>query len=146
MRCQRCGFEIEPGQTFCSMCGTEQAKALRPKKRKINSIFWVIKVASKNHLRAWINFFMMFAVLMYIVFGCEGQVNQWPYLCLGVMLMGYIIFQCLIPYKNPNASKTKKYKVGMRVSFILIFILLFLVLVTDTFSLMEIAKKIGKLL
>ena len=140
MRCQRCGFEIEPGQTFCSMCGTEQSKALRPKKRKIKSIFWIIKVASKNHLRMWINFFMMLAVFFYIVFACEGQANQLPYLCLGVMLLGYIFVQCLIPYKNPNASKSKKYKLGMRVSFVLIFILMFLVLFTDTFSLMDLVR------
>ena len=56
MRCQRCGFELEPGQTFCSMCGTEQAKAMRKEKRKIKSIFWTIKVVSKNHLYMWINF------------------------------------------------------------------------------------------
>ena len=45
MRCQRCGFEIEPGQTFCSMCGTEQSKAMREPKKKIKSILGVIKVA-----------------------------------------------------------------------------------------------------
>ena len=34
MRCQRCGFELEAGQTFCSMCGTEQSRAERKKKWK----------------------------------------------------------------------------------------------------------------
>lgn len=142
MRCQRCGFEIEPGQTFCSMCGTEQSKALRPKGRKINSILWVIKVTSKNHLKMWINFFLVLAVFLYILIGCKGQTNQVPYLCLAVLLFGYIFFQCLIPYKNPNASKSKKYKLGVRVSFILIFILMVLVLFTDTFSLMDIARSL----
>ena len=41
---------------------------------------------------------------------------------MGVMLYCYIIAQCIIPYKNPNSSKSKKYKLGIRVSFILIFI------------------------
>ena len=142
MRCQRCGFEIEPGQTFCNMCGTEQAKALRPKKKKINSIFWIIKVTSKNHLKMWINFFLMLAAFFYILIACEGQTNQFAFLSLSIILLGYIFVCCLIPYKNPNASKSKKYKIGTRVSFVLIFILMFLVLFTDTFSLMKIVKKI----
>lgn len=142
MRCQRCGFEIEPGQTFCSMCGTEQSKAMRPGKKSVKSLLGIIKVTSKNHLKMWINFFLSLGALLYIAFACEGQTNQFAYLCLSIMLFGYVFFQCLIPYKNPNASKSKKYKLGVRLSFILVFILMVLVLFTDTFSLMDLARKI----
>lgn len=141
MRCQRCGFEIEPGQTFCSMCGTEQSKALREnKKKKIKSILGVIKVTSNNHLKMWINFFLIIGAFVYILLACEGQPNQVAYLCLAILLFFYIFFQCLIPYKNPNASKSKKYKLGMRMSFILIVLLMVLVLFTDSYSLMDFAK------
>ena len=143
MRCQRCGFEIEPGQTFCSMCGTEQAKALRPaKKKKISSIFGIIKVTSTNHLKMWINLFLVIGLFFYIFYGRVQDVNRISYLCLTFLLFGYVFFQCLIPYKNPNASKSKKYKMGMRISFVLIFILLFVVLVTGEYSLLDLARSI----
>ena len=139
MRCQRCGFEIEPGQTFCSMCGTEQSKALRPKKKKISSLFGVIKVTSTNHLKMWINFFLVIAAFAYILIGCKGQSNQFAYICLALLLFLYISFQCLIPYKNPNASKSKKYKLGVKVSFMLILILVLVAFLGDS-SLTDFAK------
>lgn len=139
MRCQRCGFEIEPNQTFCSMCGTEQSKALREKDKKIESILWVIKVASKDHAKMYLNLALMIAVIAYIIFVCADMPVQIPYICLAALLFFYILIQCLIPYKNPNSSKSKKYKIGRRVSFILIILLFVLILLGD-FSLVDLAK------
>ena len=142
MRCQRCGFEIEPGQTFCSMCGTEQAKAMREPKKKIKSIAGVIKITSTEHLKMWINFGLAACAFVYILLACKNQPVQVPYICLVVLLIGYIFIQCMIPYKNPNASKSKKYKLGRRISFILIIILMVIVLFTGNYGLMDLARKI----
>ena len=142
MRCQRCGFEIEPGQTFCSMCGTEQSKALREdKKKKITSIFGIIKVASKEHLKMYINLALIiaWAILIYVEF--RGMQVTMPLMCLGLLLFLYILFQCLLPYKNPNASKSKKYKMAVKVSFILIALLTLLTFLGDI-SPVEFVKKI----
>ena len=142
MRCQRCGFEIEPGQTFCSMCGTEQAKAIRieKKKKKIKSIFGIIKITSNNHLKMWGNFALT-AIIFFILFkGYEGSPIQVPYVCLCSLLGLYVFFQCLVPYKNPNASKSKKYKMAVKVSFILI-LLLILLMILDT-GMVELVKKV----
>ena len=142
MRCQRCGFEIEPGQTFCSMCGTEQSKAMRAPKKKITSILGIIKVTSTNHLKMWGNFALSVLSFIYILFGCKNNPVQLAYICLNILLILYITFQCLIPYKNPNASKSKKYKLAVRFSFVLIILLMILVIFTDSFSLMDLAKSI----
>ena len=142
MRCQRCGFEIEPGQTFCSMCGTEQAKAMREKKKKTTSILGVIKVTSTNHIKMWGNLALVIGLFLYILFGYKGRYTQIPYICLVSLLFFYILFQCLIPYKNPNASKSKKYKLGVSVSFVLVLLLFVLVLFTGDFSLMDFARSI----
>ena len=82
MRCQRCGFEIEPGQTFCSMCGTEQSKAMRKPKKKIKSIAGVIKVTSMEHMKMWGNLGLVIIAFIYIWFGCKGQPVRLPYICL----------------------------------------------------------------
>ena len=140
MRCQRCGFEIEPGQTFCSMCGTEQAKALRKEKRKIKSIFWTIKVVSKNHLHMWINFFLGVALMLYIVFLCKGQTAQVAYICCDILILGYTLIQSLIPYKNPNLSKSKAYKLAVRAAFGSILVLFILILFSNSYSLIDIVK------
>jgi predicted nucleic acid-binding Zn ribbon protein len=142
MRCQRCGFEIEVGQTFCSMCGTEVAKAERPKKRKIKSIFWAIKVASKQHLKMWINFFLLLAVMFYVIFGMKGSPAQVAYLCMCVLLLMYVLFECLLPYKNPNASKNKAYKLGIRVSFMMIVLLAVIILFTGDITLLDLVKRL----
>lgn len=143
MRCQRCGYEMEPGQTFCKACGTEQSKALRPdKKKKIQSIFGIIKITSTNHLKMWGDFALVLVCFLYILFGCKDQPTQIPYLCLVVLLLGYVFFQCLIPYKNPNASKSKKYKLGVKVSFILVVLIFILVLFVGDQGLMDLAKKL----
>jgi len=132
MRCQRCGFEIEPGQTFCSMCGTEQSKALRPDdKKKITSILGIIKVASDNHAKMFGNLAFMIATMAFIYFGLKDAPVAFAYFCLGILLFFYILVQCLIPYKNPNASKSKKYKYAIRICFILIVLLLVLALLGD---------------
>lgn len=141
MRCQRCGFEIEPGQTFCSMCGTEQSKALRAKKKKVSSILGIIKVASSNHLKMYGNLALIIISGLFIYYVCDDIPVKFPLLCLWVLLFLYILFQCLLPYKNPNASKSKKYKLGMRMSFMLIVILTLLAFFGDV-SLMDIVKKI----
>lgn len=140
MRCQRCGFEIEPGQTFCSMCGTEQSKALRKEKRKIKSIFWMIKVVSKNHLKMWIDFFLGVALMLYIIFLCKGEVAQVAYICCDVLILLYTLIQCLIPYKNPNASKTKKYKLSYRLAFGCVLVLFLLILFSNSYNLIDLVK------
>ena len=140
MRCQRCGFEIEPGQTFCSMCGTEQSKAMREAKRKIKSIFGVIKVASTNHLKMWINFFLMIGLGLFIFLTRRESPVFIALLCLGFILFGYILIQCLIPYKNPNASKSKKYKMAVKVSLVLVILLFLLSLTSGSGGLMDFAK------
>lgn len=142
MRCQRCGFEIEPGQTFCSMCGTEQAKAMRKEKRKIKSILGIIKVVSKNHLKMWGNFGLSLLVFLHILFACKGQSTQIAYLCANVLILIYVFVQCLIPYKNPNSSKSKKYKLGVKAAFVATLILLVLVLFTNSYSLIDLVKSL----
>ena len=139
MRCQRCGFEIEPGQTFCSMCGTEQSKALREPKKKIKSILGIIKVASNNHLKMYGNLFLVIIACFVIYFLCKDSNVMIPLYCLTALLFMYILFQCLVPYKNPNASKSKKYKVGVRLSFILVILLMILAFVGDI-SLVDLVK------
>ena len=62
-----------------------------------------------------------------------------PLYCLTALLFMYIFFQCLVPYKNPNASKSKKYKLGVRISFILIVLLVILAFVGDV-SLVDLVK------
>ena len=142
MRCQRCGFEIEPGQTFCSMCGTEQAKAIRAPKKKIKSIAGVIKVTSMEHAKMWGNLALSIGLIVFVRFFCEGLPVQIPYICLAFILLGYIFVQCLIPYKNPNASKSKKYKLGRRISFILVFIMLAIILLSGSYGLMDLVRSI----
>ena len=140
MRCQRCGFEIEPGQTFCSMCGTEQSKALREEpKKKFKSILGIVKTASKNHFFMFMNLFLMIAAAVVIYIMCKDSPVFVPLFCLGALLFFYILFQCLVPYKNPNASKSKKYKLGVRVSFMLI-VLWTLVAVFGDASFVDMAK------
>lgn len=139
MRCQRCGFEIEPGQTFCSMCGTEQSKALREPKRKIESIFGIIKVVSKNHLKMYGNLFLSILAMLYIVFFCSED-SRLAYACCDILIIMYVFLQCLIPYKNPNASKSKKYKLAVRASFACVLVLMLLVIFTDSYSLMDLVK------
>lgn len=140
MRCQRCGFEIEPGQTFCSMCGTEQSKAMREPKKKIKSILGVIKVASMNHLKMWVNLFLMIALALFIFFTRSESPVFMALVCLGFILFGYIFVQCLIPYKNPNASKSKKYKMAVKVSLVLIILLFLLSLTSGSGGFMDFAK------
>lgn len=140
MRCQRCGFEIEPGQTFCSMCGTEQSKAMRKNKKKIKSILGVIKITSKNHLKMYGNLALALGLLFYIIFGLRGDSMRIPYLCVIILLLLYIFFQCMIPYKNPNASKSKRYKLGMRVVFGCIIVITILLLFVGNRSLLDLAR------
>lgn len=139
MRCQRCGFEIEPGQTFCSMCGTEQSKALREPKKKIKSILGVIKITSNNHLKMFGNLALVIIACILVYIMCNESPVMIPLYCLAALLSMYILFQCLLPYKNPNASKSKKYKLGVKVSFILILILVLIAFLGDS-SLMDFAK------
>ena len=139
MRCQRCGFEIEPGQTFCSMCGTEQSKALREPKKKIKSILGIIKVASNNHLKMYGNLALIIIACFLVYYMSNESAVMIPLYCLAALLFMYIFIQCLVPYKNPNASKSKKYKLGVKVSFILIVLLVLLCFLGDT-SLTELVK------
>lgn len=132
MRCQRCGFEIEAGQTFCSMCGTEQSRAVREKKKSPKSILWLIPVTSKAHLRMWLVFLVSVAfaicVLSFMDPTSEIVVSS---LCLSALLLGVEIFNILLGYKNPNATKTKAYKVKYRACAILAVLLLVVTVFLD---------------
>ena len=132
MICQRCGFEMEEGQTFCSMCGTEQSRAKREKKKSFKSILWVIKVTSKPHLKMWIVF-----LVSLIMFGCIlGFMDTTlplvvSSICLNIVLLGYELFYVLIPYKNPNAGKTKAYKIKFKMCAVCATLLLLVTLFLD---------------
>ena len=143
MRCQRCGFEIEPGQTFCSMCGTEQSKALREtkQKKKIGSILGIIKITSNNHLKMWGVFGLTIVLMIYILIALKGNHLQIPYFCCNIVLILYVLFQVLVPYKNPNSSKSKKYKLAIRTTFACALLLALLVFIGE-FDLIGLVKKI----
>ena len=132
MRCQRCGFEIENGQTFCSMCGTEQSRALREKKKSPKSILWVIKVVSKSHLKMWIVFlitlFLSLIVYNFMDFSSPLTISS---LCLNILLVGYELVYVLIGYKNPNSTKTKAYKIKYKLCLILAVLLLLVTVFLD---------------
>lgn len=136
MRCQRCGFEIEAGQTFCSMCGTEQSRAERKKKKSPKSILWVIKVASKPHMKMWLVFLMslILSICAYAFLDSSSPLVI-SSLCLSVLLIAYELFYVLIGYKNPNATKTKAYKIKYRMCAILAVLLVVITLFLDFGSL-----------
>ena len=132
MRCQRCGFELEAGQTFCSMCGTEQSRAERKKKKSPKSILWIIKVASKNHLKMWLVFLatlvMSICILTFLDVSSPLVISS---LSLNLLLIGYELFYVLVGYKNPNATKTKAYKVKYAMCAILAVLLLLFTIFLD---------------
>ena len=107
MRCQRCGFEIEQGQTFCSMCGTEQSRAERKKKKSPKSILWIIKVASKAHMKMWFVFLgtLIASILVYLFLDPTSPLVM-SSMSLSILLLLFEAFYVLIGYKNPNATKT----------------------------------------
>lgn len=126
MRCQRCGFEMEQGQTFCSMCGTEQSRAIREKKNKSpKSILWIIKVSSKSHFKMWMVFLasLIMSVLIYTLLDTSSPLVM-SSLSLCAILLIYELFYVLIGYKNPNSTKTKAYKLKYRMCAILAVLLL----------------------
>lgn len=132
MKCQRCGFEIEEGQVFCSMCGTEQSRAQRPKKKSFKSILWIIKVTSKAHLKMWLVFLTTIVMAICLVnFLDPTSPLVLSSLCLLALLLGYELFHVLLGYKNPNATKTKAYKVKYRMCAILMFLLLIVTIFLD---------------
>lgn len=136
MRCERCGFELEPGQTFCSMCGTEQSRAARKKKFSPKSILWVIKVASKNHLKMWLVFIATLVMSAFILgFMDRESPLVISSLCLLVLLLAYQIYYVLLGYRNPNATKTKAYKLRYRALGILAVLLLLFTVFMDFNSL-----------
>ena len=131
MRCQRCGFELEEGQTFCSMCGTEQSRAVRKKKWSPKSILWVIKVASKNHLKMWLVFIATLIMTICTVCVENPSPIMTSCICLDIVLVGYELFNVLLGYKNPNATKTKAYKIRCMACLILAILLLIATLWLD---------------
>ena len=133
MRCQRCGFEIEAGQTFCSMCGTEQSRALRKKKKSPKSILWIIGVTSKAHLKMWLVFFTSIALTLFTYFRLDTKSSPLVIsaLCLSALLLGYELFHIMLGYKNPNATKTKAYKIKYRLCAILAFLLVIIMAFLD---------------
>ena len=132
MRCQRCGFEMEPGQTFCSMCGTEQSRATREKKKSPKSILWVIKVASKSHLKMWLVFLstLVMSILVYLLMDPSSPLVM-SSMSLSILLIVYELFYVLMGYKNPNATKTKAYKLRYRTFAILAGLLLVITIFLD---------------
>lgn len=132
MRCQRCGFEMEAGQTFCSMCGTEQSRALRVKKKSPKSILWLVKVVSKSHLKMWLVFLatlvMSIFVFAFMDFSSPLVISS---LCLNILLVGYELIYIMIGYKNPNSTKTKAYKIKYKLCLILAVILTIVTLFLD---------------
>lgn len=132
MRCQRCGFEIEAGQTFCSMCGTEQSRAQRVKKKSPKSILWLVRVVSKSHLKMWLVFIttLVVSALMYGILGLETPVVISSF-CLDILLVAYELFYVLIGYKNPNSTKSKSYKIRYRAFAILLGLLVVFTVVLD---------------
>ena len=132
MRCQRCGFEIEQGQTFCSMCGTEQSRAERKKKKSPKSILWIIKVASKNHMKMWFVFLatLVMSILVYLFLDPTSPLVM-SSMSLSILLLLFEAFYVLIGYKNPNATKTKAYKLRYRTFAILAALLLVITLFLD---------------
>jgi len=132
MRCQRCGFEIEQGQTFCSMCGTEQSRAERKKKKSPKSILWIIKVASKSHMKMWLVFLasLIMTICVYSFLDSSSPLVV-STLCLSAVLLGYELFYVLLGYKNPNTTKTKAYKIKYRMCAILAVLLLVFTLFID---------------
>lgn len=124
MRCQRCGFEIEEGQTFCSMCGVEQSRALREKKKSFKSIMWIIRVVSKSHFKMWLVF------ITSIILGTISLIflrDSLPFLIstisLNILLLAYELFYVLLGYKNPTSTKTKAYKLKYRTCLVATIIL-----------------------
>ena len=136
MRCQRCGFEIEEGQTFCSMCGTEQSRAERKKKKTPKSILWIIKVVSKTHLKMWL-VFLLSLVLCISSYALLDPTSPLVIssLCLSILLIAYELFYVLLGYKNPNATKTKAYKLKYRTCAILAVLLVLITIFLDFGSL-----------
>ena len=115
MRCQRCGFEMEEGQTFCSMCGTEQSRALRKKKRSFKSILWVIRVVSKSHLKMWLVFIASILLgALSIAFMRDSLPLKVSIVSLNILLLACELFYILLGYKNPTTTKTKAYKLKYR--------------------------------
>ena len=49
-------------------------------------------------------------------------------ICLGILLVGYELFNVLLGYKNPNATKTKAYKIRYKMCFVLAALLLVIAL------------------
>lgn len=143
MRCQRCGFEIEQGQTFCSMCGTEQSRAERKKKKSPKSILWIIKVTSKNHLKMWVVFLasLLMSVLVSLFLDPTSPLVM-SSMSLSVVLLLFEAFYVLLGYKNPNATKTKAYKLRYKTFAILAALLLVFTLFLDFDALATSIQKI----
>ena len=139
MRCQRCGFEMEEGQTFCSMCGTEQSRALRKKKRSPKSILWIVKVVSKSHFKMWLVF------LLSIALACLSMIflrDSLPLLVstasLNTLLLAYELVYVLLGYKNINITKTKAYKLKYRTCLVATIILFVFAIFLDFGKITEI--------
>ena len=128
MRCQRCGFELEAGQTFCSMCGTEQSREERKAKWKPKTLLWVIKVASKNHLWMWLTFLLSLVIFICTITMLPRTPLNISCICLGILLVGYELFNILLGYKNPNATKTKAYKIKYKMCFVLAILMMIVAL------------------
>ena len=89
-----------------------------------------------------ITLFLSIALMFYIVNTCDTTVSRISYICCDILILLYTLVQCLIPYKNPNLSKSKSYKYAVRLSFGCSLVLFLLVLLTGDMGLLSLADKI----
>ncbi len=128
MKCKKCGFALEEGQTFCNMCGAEQSKIKEKPKSRVKSLLGIVKFTSKNHRRTWLNFVLGLGLLVFLIFFDDykkGMGVDIPAISLTILALVYVIVQLVMGYKNPESTHTKRYKYGIRLTW-LVYILLIL--------------------
>lgn len=134
MRCKKCGFVLEEGQTFCNMCGAEQSKIKERTKTEVRSLFGFIKFNSKNHRKMWFNFLIGLILLVYTVFfDVFNMVREIDVSAVSILTLFliFIFVQIIAGYKNPEATHTKRYKYIIKLSLLVYLVLVFYLLVIN---------------
>lgn len=134
MRCKKCGFVLEEGQTFCNMCGAEQSKIKDRQKTAVGSFLGIIKFSSKNHRKMWLNLLIGIILLTYaIFFDIFNDVKAVDISAVAMLslLILYIFVQIIMGYKNPEATYTKRYRYAIKVSLLLYILLTFYIFVIN---------------
>ena len=120
MRCKKCGYTIEEEQSFCNMCGAEQAKIKIKEKIEVRTLFGLLKLASKNHRLMFYNFFIGIALLVYLFYSnltsdiYVSPLLIWSLASIIVLLLVHTVVQTFKGFKNPSATYTKRYKYALR--------------------------------